>query len=1045
MGAVEVKMRYLPSIWITCSDCNGQRFNEEVLEAKVTFGEKALSIADFYNLSISDVHMLLSEDSRLTEKNQKAARKILDALVTVGLGYLELGQSSPSLSGGEAQRVKLAKYLGKRSLSSKLLILDEPSTGLHPGDLFGLLTVLDRLVKEGATIVVVEHNTDIIRSADWIIDLGPLGGPAGGEVLYSGPPSGILEVSDSLTGQALQNEKKVKPRKKPGKTNIITDRIRIKNARANNLKNVSVDIKKSKLTVVTGLSGSGKSSLVRDVLQAEADRRFYESLSVYERQGTSEGPEAPVDTVTGLGVSIAISSRRRRSSGWWAVYQSRSTVGLVTEISNQINVLYAAIADRFCLECGTQMIRTEHWTCPKCGSTKPLASPRLFSPAVYYAACSECSGVGTKNIPAVDKLIIAPDKPLCKGAMFSPGYYPGKYFCDPKSMAAGRLIALGEKFGFDPQTTPWNEMTEDAKKAFLYGDSEKLSFSYLGTQKGKRMRVTGKAAWRGFYQLVSDWDVGQTFNTRITCERCGGSGLKEEYLTFKIRDLNVHEMKEKTLSELYEILNEVKVPESDIFFASDNLETALRRLRFLKQVGLGYLHLNRQALTLSAGEAQRIILSSLLGSGLTSLTILLDEPSRGMHPSEVDSLVEALQELKKEGNTPIVVEHDLGVIQVADELIDMGPKAGTHGGKIVAMGSPAEVSKNKSITGQWLSGERKPIIPNNPRTPIAWMKINGARGNNLKNLSLSVPLGTLVGFCGVSGSGKSTLLIDTLARAIAPKKFSTSVAYEETEPEEYDSISGAPDRVIVLDQGRRGIRSTGQALGLFKAFENLYSHSEDAVALGMTKKTLSKPCSVCEGAGRLRTDLGFLPTVYTTCEVCAGSGRSPETWNVKVHGYSLPELNNLTLEQIYTIFKDEEKIEKKLKPALDVGLDYLVLRQPSWTLSGGEIQRLKIAQELMKKTSAGTLYILDEPTVGQHLEDVDRLVRVLHKLVEVGNSVFVIEHHPHVLAACDYLIELGPVGGPDGGRIIAKGNPQEVAQSTSPTAPYIREILEGST
>jgi len=408
MGAVEVKMRYLPSIWITCSDCEGQRFKEEVLDAKVKFGKKDFTIADFYNLSISEVHSLLLEDTRLSESKQDAAKKILDALVTVGLGYLKLGQSSPSLSGGEAQRVKLAKYLGKRSLSSKLLVLDEPSSGLHPSDLFGLLSVLDRLVHEGATIVVVEHNTDIIRSANWLVDLGPLGGPAGGEVLYSGPPSGILEVSNSLTGQALQNEEKLRPRRKPGRTNQITDRIRIKNARANNLKSVSIDIKKSKLTVVTGLSGSGKSSLIRDVLQAEADRRFYESLSVYERQGTSEGPEAPVDEVTGLGVSIAISSRRRRSSGWWAVYQSRSTVGLVTEISNQINVLYAAIADRFCVECGNQMIRAEHWTCPKCGIEKPLASPRLFSSSVYFAACSECSGVGTKNIPAVEKLIIAP-------------------------------------------------------------------------------------------------------------------------------------------------------------------------------------------------------------------------------------------------------------------------------------------------------------------------------------------------------------------------------------------------------------------------------------------------------------------------------------------------------------------------------------------------------------------------------------------------------------------------------------------------------------
>jgi excinuclease ABC subunit A len=1045
MGAVEMKMRYLPSIWITCSDCRGQRFNEEVLRSKVKFGDQELSIADFYDLSISDINSLFSDDSRLAESKRKSAKAILDALVTVGLGYLKLGQSSPSLSGGESQRVKLAKYLGKRSLSSKLLILDEPSTGLHPNDIYGLLTVLERLVSEGATIIVVEHNTDIIRSADWMVDLGPLGGPFGGEVLYCGPPTGIFDVKESHTAQALKQEEKVKPRKTHGKTNVLADRIRIKKARANNLRDVSVDIKKSKLTVVTGLSGSGKSSLVRDVLQAEAERRFLESLSVYERQGTSEGPEAPVESVSGLGVSVSISSRRRRASGWWAVYARRSTVGTATEISNQINVLFSVIGKRTCQDCGSEMERNEKWVCPRCASTARLASPQAFSPATYYAACGECSGVGTQNIPAVEKLIIAPDKPICAGAMYSPGYYPGKYFCDPKSVAAGLLVALANKYGFDPKTTPWNEISEDGKEAFLFGDEEKLEFSYLGTKRGKRTKVTGKQAWWGFYGLVSDWDVGQTFNTRTTCPKCQGTGLKDEYLAYRLDGFNVHEMKNKTISELRQVMKKLKVPKSDPFFASANLNTAQKRLRFLEQVGLGYIHLNRQTLTLSAGEAQRVMLSSLLGSGLTSLTILLDEPSRGMHPSEVDGLVEALQELKKEGNTPIVVEHDLGVIQAADELIDMGPRAGTEGGKIVAMGAPAEVVSRDTITARWLRGEKEFKLSDEHRTPIAWMSLKGAKGNNLKNLSVDIPLGVLVGFCGVSGSGKSTLLIDTLSRAIAPKKLTTSVAYEDLEPEEYDTVTNAPERVIVVDQGRKGISSPGQVLGLLKKLVDVYAESEDAVSLGLDKKKLSQRCSVCDGAGRLRTDLGFLPTVYTPCEVCAGSGCSPETWDVKIKGLSLPELSSLTLKEIYELFKDDKRIEKKLRPALDVGLDYLVLKQPSWTLSGGEVQRLKIAQELSKKTKKGTLFILDEPTVGQHIEDVSRLVAVLHRLVEEGNSVFVVEHHPHVLAACDWLIEMGPVGGPAGGHVIAEGNPEEIAGLKTPTAPYIKEILEGGT
>ena len=1043
MGAVEMKMRYLPSIWITCSDCEGKRFNEEVLRSKVKFAEEELSIADFYNLSISEIHSIFRDDPRLPEGKRKSVNAMLDALVTIGLGYIKLGQSSPSLSGGESQRVKLAKYLGKRSLSSKLLILDEASTGLHPKDIYGLLCVLERLVNEGATIVVIEHNTDIIRSADWLLDLGPLGGPSGGEVLYCGPPAGIFKVAESYTAKALKQEEKVKPRKEPGKTNVQADAIKIRKAKANNLRNVSVDIKKSKLTVVTGLSGSGKSSLVRDVLQAEAERRYLESLSVYERQGTSEGPEAPVDSVSGLGVSVAISSRRRRAMGWWAVYASRSTVGTATDISNQINVLFAVIGRKTCQDCGAEMERKEQWVCPRCASTADLASPRAFSPATYYAACSKCSGVGTQNIPAVEKLIIAPDKPICAGAMYSPGYYPGKYFCEPTSAAAGLLVALANKYGFDPKTTPWNEISEKGKQAFLFGDKEKLRYSYLGTSRGKRTKVSGKRAWRGFYGFVNDWDVGQTFNTRIKCPKCNGTGLKNEYLTYSLEGLNVHQMKENTISELRLVLKRLKVPKADPYFASDNLQTALKRLRFLEQVGLGYIHLNRQTLTLSAGEAQRVMLSSLLGSGLTSLTILLDEPSRGMHPSEVDSLVQALHELKKEGNTPIVVEHDLGIIRAADELIDMGPRAGTGGGKIVAMGTPTEVASTDTITARWLKGEEQFKLSDDYRTPIAWMNLKGARGNNLKDLNVNIPLGVLVGFCGVSGSGKSTLLIDTLSRAIAPKKFTTSVAYEDIEPEEHDSITNAPERVIVVDQGRKGISSPGQALGLLKTLVDVYAESEDAVSLGLDKKKLSQPCSVCEGTGRLRTELGFLPTVYTPCEVCAGSGRSPEAWDVKINGLSLPELNSLTLKEVYQLFKDEPRVERILSPALDVGLDYLVLRQPIWTLSGGEIQRLKIAQELSKKAKKGTLYILDEPTVGQHIEDVGRLVAVLYRLVEDGNSVFVIEHHPHVLAACDWLIEMGPEGGPAGGHIIAEGTPESVANVKTPTAPYISEILEG--
>ncbi|MFW9802864.1 MAG: excinuclease ABC subunit UvrA, partial [Candidatus Thorarchaeota archaeon] len=355
-----------------------------------------------------------------------------------------------------------------------------------------------------------------------------------------------------------------------------------------------------------------------------------------------------------------------------------------------------------------------------------------------------------------------------------------------------------------------------------------------------------------------------------------------------------------------------------------------------------------------------------------------------------------------------------------------------------------ELMKMDTITARWLRGDRAPSIADGTRKPIAWMKIKGAKANNLKNLTIEFPLGLLIGICGTSGSGKSTLMVDTIGRALAPTKFTTSVSYVPLEPGEHESITGSPERVVMLDQGRKGIRSPGYALDLFKPLVQIYAESEDAEALGLDYKSLSTPCTVCEGQGRIRTVMGFLPDVFAPCETCKGTGRSPEAWDVRVKGISLPELNDMTLGQLYKLFNDDDRVSRKLETALEVGLDYLVLRQPSVTLSGGEIQRLKIAQELSKKNSSSALYIIDEPTVGQHLEDVDRLIGVLQRLVSEGNTVIVVEHHPNVLAACDWLLELGPVGGPKGGRVIATGTPKEVAGMDTPTAPYLREVLEGA-
>ncbi len=1056
IGATEIKMRYLPSLWIPCADCDGHRFNEEVLATTVEFGDQRLSIADFYSLSIQEVRDLVPKSQRLPPSRREAAHRILQALTDVGLGYLELGQPSPTLSGGEAQRVKLAKYLGRNKLGNQLIVLDEPSTGLHPQDLNGLLIVLDRLVRNGATIIVVEHNTDIIQAADWIIDLGPGAGPNGGELLYAGPLAGLHDVRESITGRALKDEKAVQPRKP---SRVPTERqatpfISIQNARANNLKGVDVDIPKGTLTIVTGVSGSGKSSLIQDVLQTEARRRYLESLSMFERQGVRESAEAPVDAITGLGVTLTVAPHRAHLWSHIPQFTRRNSVGAISELSFHVANLLASLGECRCLRCGAKMKRQKMWVCPKCNATAPIAKARHFSGAHFASSCGKCGGLGSFQAPQPEKLIIHPEKPVCAGGMWSPGYWPRTYLCKDQPI----IPALGERYGFDPFKTPWNEMSKEAQNAFLFGDDETYLITYRskspGPMKGKLRTHTWK--WRGFYGKNSwlwDWDIHGTYTETVVCPECNGKGLLPQFLAVTLQGRDMYELSEMPLNELDELLKAIPTPPSEMPLAETSLNIALRRLRFLRQVGVGYLHLNRPTGTLSAGEAQRIQLASLLGSGLTSLTILIDEPSRGMHPSELQALREALHELRDEGNTLIVVEHDLLLIRAADHVIDLGPGAGVSGGEIVAEGKPDEIIKANTVTGKWLQDDAPPLAsqqrrlqdwgwPNQRRRPRGWMEIKGARAHNLRGEDVQLPLGTFIGVCGVSGSGKSTLVIDTLGRALVKKSYSSSFAREPVEPGQHDSIESAPKRAFIVDQSRRGIRSPAVFLGLIRPVQKIYADCDDAQALGLDEKALSKRCSACSGRGRIRIDMGFLPNEYVECETCNGTGYWPEAWEVSFKGVALPEIDAMTLDEAYELFEDEERIAKPLNFARQVGLGYLVWNQPAYTLSGGEVQRLKIAKELCKRTRNQTLYILDEPTVGLHMEDVARLVEVLNRLVDAGHTVVVVEHHPHLLASCDWLIELGPGGGPDGGKIIAEGPPSELAKKETPTAPYLQDVLE---
>lgn len=625
--------------------------------------------------------------------------------------------------------------------------------------------------------------------------------------------------------------------------------------------------------------------------------------------------------------------------------------------------------------------------------------------------------------------------------MYSPGFFPRGFICKPYNGGYYILQAISKRYGFDSAKTPWKEMSKKAQDAFLFGDKEPIEVTFEN-RSGKQYTRTTR--YPGFYGWIRDWDLGGAYTATEACSHCEGSGYRPEIRAVSLNGVSVSSLNSLTLDELAGLLEDLFVPQDSANTAGASRETILGRIRFLRKVGLGYLKLNQVAGSLSAGEAQRAKLAGLLGSGLTALTVLLDEPTRGMHPSEVDALVDALKELKRQGNSIVVVEHDPLIIRAADDIVDMGPESGARGGRVMAAGPLNDVMKKDTLTAQWLRGKHRMDVPALRRSADDWLIVENPSENNLRLGSVRIPKGILVGICGPSGSGKSTLVVDTIGRALSPKRITTSVAYEPIQPGAHKDLFGAPERTLILDQTRRGIQSPGHFLGIIPILSRIYSESEDAVSMGLSQQELVSPCSECEGRGYIRTDMGFLPSVNTVCDTCNGTGLPPEATSVSIEGIPYSSLGNLTIDQVFDLFGNNENLSRKLEAARSVGLGYLVLHQPSHTLSGGEIQRLRIALELSKRTTGHTLYIWDEPSLGQHMSDIKRLVEVLRNVTESGHSVIIIEHHPHILASCDWLIELGPGGGPEGGRIVAEGTPESIASGNTRTAPYLRGVLEGN-
>ncbi|HEX3043750.1 MAG TPA: hypothetical protein VHY08_03270 [Bacillota bacterium] len=1040
MGAQEVHLRFLPSYWVICEECGGKRFSAEVLAKYADFGERMLSIADFYELSIAEAEEFFERESRLPKNKHGEAILIFAALREVGLGYLKLGQPSPTLSGGEAQRVKLSKYLGQKMNSSLLLVLDEPSSGLHPQDVSGLIQVFRRLARRGATLMIVEHNPDIIQAADWCIDLGPGAGDQGGEVIYQGMPQGLMAVKESATGAALHMESRLQPNASPRSLeNQASGSMIIKNAWANNLKHIDLVIPKNKLIVITGLSGSGKSSLVHDVLEAEAYRRYLESLSMYERQGAKEDSESAVESILGLGVTFSLISSRM-------LFNIRKDVGFSTGLSHHLAVLFAQNGERYCLKCNQPMLYQTKWFCTLCGETFRDLVPEDFFSTRYTSACPTCHGIGTQQVPAPEKLISHPEKPLCAGALRVPRFLID-YYIKPKNSGYYIMQALAQKYEFDPLRTPWNQMTHEAQSAFLYGDPEPLQVAFQSKyETRKREREGAKSAtqdfiFNGFYSW-KDQDVkGVWTNTQI-CPACKGDRLKKDLAVITLFGYTLQELSRMSFKELAAVLGQQSLPAYSLPATGLSYELLRRRLSFLNRIGLSYINLQRIVGTLSVGEAQRIRLSSLLGSELTALTVLLDEPTRGLHPSEVTAFVDVLKEIRGFGNTVIVVEHDLEVIKNADQVIEMGPGAGNQGGSVIFQGAIAELLKTDSPTARINRFHQKPYPLSPVKKPTGYLTIQGARACNLKNINVHIPLGILTGICGVSGSGKSVLMIDTLGRALTKTDLSFAVK-EPVEPGEHDAILGAPERVLIVDQILSGFINPFKYFDIDQIIYSLYAASEDAIALGLGIESFARGCGSCDGTGYINMEMDFLPDVKNGCEICNGTGLSQEVESVRLKGLTISDLLRLTVDEVADIWGDQPRLKLICELLRKLHLGYLVLSQPGYSLSGGESQRLKIAKELLKKQAKGTLYLLDEPTVGLHEQDVQTLIKVFGEIVKKENSLVVIEHNPLLLAACDWLIELGPGGGPEGGAIIAEGPPEEIAKGTTPISGSIRNILEG--
>lgn len=1184
-GSNRLEMDFLADVWVTCPVCEGNRFNRETLQVRY----KGKSIRDVLEM---DIQQALEHFANLPK-----IRAMLQTLHDVGLDYLKLGQASPTLSGGEAQRIKLARELVRRSTGRTLYILDEPTTGLHFDDVQKLLQVLHGFADAGNTVVVIEHHLDVIKTADWVVDLGPEGGVHGGHIVATGTPEQVAKVKESFTGQALKGPLSVArgslPRKKTGPMRErrvrstdngrrTTDTLRVEGACQHNLKNLTIEMPREKMTVCCGPSGSGKSSLALDTIYAEGQRRYIESLSAYARQFLGQMQKPKVDHVSGLSPAIAIEQKTASKS-------PRSTVGTVTEIYDYLRILYARLGQLYCPACqipvGTQTAdeiidkvialppetklylmaplqrkgqeryetiwdeirragyprmrvdgqsyaveeppridhRRQHtveaiidrliikpnadrtriadsvekaldlgrgvmhlafveigkpepqwrvekfsllFACQQCGRSFERLNPHNFSFNSPLGWCKTCEGLGVQKGANAALLIRDASRSLRDGALSAwPDLRQNKLFL-------GYAEALAAHGGFSLDT-PFAELTAEQQRLLLHGTGEvwiTVAAASRESSHKKRPEVGPiRFQYKGLYPALDEASrVSFVYRQRlahlvdeVACHTCRGSRLRDDAASVRFLDGTLLDHCSLPSGEMLDLFKRLKLEKAQQQIAGELLREVINRLQFLVDVGLEYLTLARPAPTLSGGESQRIRLASQIGSGLTGVLYVLDEPTIGLHPRDNRRLLTALQKLRDLGNTLVLVEHDREVISAADHLLDFGPGAGDRGGEITAQGSLKQVLRAKgSLTGQYLSGKKAIAVPTNRRIRARSVSdgsrnpsltVRGARHNNLKHIDVAFPLGAFVAVTGVSGSGKSSLINEVLYQTLARR-----LHRAQTPGAAHDDIEGLDqiDKVINVDQqpiGNTPSSNPATYTGVFDLVRQLFAQLPESKVRGYQPRRFSfnakgGRCEACEGNGQKKIEMHFLPDVWVECDTCHGQRYNPETLAVRYKGHSIADVLNMRVSHALEVFENIPKIRRVLQTLADVGLDYLALGQSAPTLSGGEAQRVKLAAELGRPNTGKTLYILDEPTTGLHFDDVSKLLDVLHRLVDLGNTVIVVEHNLEVIKTADWVIDLGPEAGDGGGRIVAEGTPEEITAKPqvdqSHTAAILKEVLE---